>query len=77
MPLTASLPHPIAERVPSGHGGVEKPLEPAVLIVVAAQLADPLEAIGVAAKDQKYRRISDPRHVGHQGREAIAAAGGP
>src|SRR6202040_1002769 len=53
------------------------PREPAFLFVGAAQLADPLEAIGVAAKDQKYRRISDPRHVGHERREAIAALAVP
>jgi hypothetical protein len=58
-------------------GRVEESFQLAVLVDVAAQLADPLEAVGVAAKDQKFRRLSDPRHVGHERREAIAALAAP
>src|SRR4051812_35585344 len=53
--------------------GVEEPFELTVLVSMAAQFADPLEAVGVAAKDQNFRRVSDPRHIGHQRRETIAA----
>ena len=41
---------------------------------MAADLADPFEAAGVAAKHQKHRRITDPRHFRDERGETIAAA---
>ena len=52
--------------------GVEEPFELPFSLAVTAQFADPLEAAGVAAEHQEYRRVPDPRHVGNQRREAVA-----
>ena len=55
--------------------GVEKAFEPAVLQTVAAQFADALEPVGIAAKHQEDWCVADPRHVGNKRRQATAPGG--
>ena len=43
--------------------GVEEPFELAVVGLVAAQPAAPLEPTRITTKDQENRRTADPRHV--------------
>ena len=59
------------------HRGVEEPLEPAVVRGVAADLADPLQAARIPAKDQKDRGDADPRHVRDERRKPIAQGAVP